>query len=210
MTDDLTTLAARSDVVAYFGYGSLVNPRTHRTQIIHYEPAHLTGFRRRWQERSEKARYPVSFLSAHHVDGFEGELAGLLIFDHLANMPAVDQRESGYDRVRLHRSQLRLERPDTELPDMPYYVYVARPPAGLGGRHHVLQSYLDAVLQGYLHHYGENGAHHFLESTAWLDTPVVRDRANPLYPRAVELEPNEKAFIDQVTADLPLVDGFLG
>lgn len=209
MPCQLTTLAARSDVVAYFGYGSLVNPHTHRTHILHSERAHLTGFRRRWQERSETARYPVSFLSAHHVDGFDGELSGLLIFDRLANMPALDERESGYDRVRLHRSQLRLERSDADLPDMPYYVYVARPPAGLGARHHILQSYLDAVLQGYLHQYGESGARQFVESTAWLDTPVVRDRAKPLYPRAVTLAPEERAFIDQVTAGLHLVDGFV-
>ncbi|MCR9122804.1 MAG: gamma-glutamylcyclotransferase [Phyllobacteriaceae bacterium] len=210
MPYDLTSLDARDDVVAYFGYGSLVNPHTHRTHVIHCERAHLTGFGRRWQQRSDPARHPVSFLSAYHADLAIDELSGLLIFDHRENLPAVDAREHGYDRVELDRSQLRLDRDDAAgLPDVAYYVYVARPPDEGGPRHHILQSYLDAVLQGYLHQYGELGARRFVESTAAFDTPIVRDRASPLYPRAVKLAPDEVDLIDQVTAGLNHVDGFL-
>ncbi|MBO6636776.1 MAG: gamma-glutamylcyclotransferase [Roseitalea sp.] len=209
MPYDLTTLEARDDVVAYFGYGSLVNPHTHRTHIIHCEKAHLTGFGRRWQQRSDAARHPVSFLSAYHADLAVDELSGLLIFDHAENLPAIDAREHGYDRVRLDPSQLRLDKRDADLPDVSYHVYVARPPSEGGPRHHILQSYLDAVLQGYLHQYGENGARRFVESTAAFDTPIVRDRASPLYPRAVKLAPDEIDLIDEVTAGLNHVDGFL-
>lgn len=209
MPYDLKYLSEREDVVAYFGYGSLVNPHTHRTHVIHCERAHVTGFGRRWQERSERARYPVSFLSAFRAEHASVELNGLLIFDHVENLPAVDQRESGYDRVRLDRSQLRLDRHDADLPDIEYYLYVARPPAMGGARHHILQSYLDAVLQGYLHQYGEGGARGFVTSTAAFDTPIVRDRASPLYPRSVKLAPDEIALIDEVTADLNHVDGFV-
>ncbi|MEQ8401298.1 MAG: gamma-glutamylcyclotransferase [Roseitalea porphyridii] len=209
MAYDLTTLAARKDVVAYFGYGSLVNAHTHRTHVIHCERAHLSGFGRRWQERSDRSRYPVSFLSAYHADHGAAELSGLLVFDHVESLPSVDEREHGYDRVRLDRSQLRLEREGADLPDLPYYVYVARPPARGGAQHHILQSYLDAVLQGYLHQFGEPGARGFVKSTAAFDTPIVRDRASPLYPRSVKLAPDELALIDEVTADLNHVDGFL-
>ena len=195
-------------MVAYFGYGSLVNAHTHRTHIVHCERAHLSGFARRWQGRSEPARHPVSLLSAHRAGAGAAELSGLLVFDRAGNLPAVDRREHGYDRVRLDRSQLRLDRDDADLPDLEYYVYVARPPAG-AARHHILQSYLDAVLQGYLHQYGEHGARGFVESTGAFDTPIVRDRASPLYPRAVKLTPDETDLIDAVTARLNHVDGFL-
>ena len=208
MAFDPTALTARGDVVAYFGYGSLVNARTHRTRVIHCERAHLGGFARRWQERSEPARHPVSFLSAYPAGAGAGELSGLLVFDRAENLPAVDRREHGYDRVRLDRSQLRLDRNGADLPDLEYHVYVARPPAGGGARHHILQSYLDAVLQGYLHQYGEHGARGFVESTGAFDTPIVRDRAAPLYPRAVKLAPDETDLIDAVTAGLNHVDGF--
>jgi len=209
MPYDLTNLDAREDVVAYFGYGSLVNAHTHRTHVVHCERAHLTGFGRRWQQRSDTARHPVSFLSAYHADMAIDELSGLLIFDHVEHLPSVDAREHGYDRVQLDRSQLRLDRENAGLPDVAYYVYVARPPAEGRPRHHILQSYLDAVLQGYLHQYGEDGARRFVESTAAFDTPIVRDRASPLYPRAVKLAPDEVDLIDAVTADLNHVDGFL-
>jgi hypothetical protein len=209
MPYDMTTLEAREDIVAYFGYGSLVNAHTHRTHVVHCERAHLSGFGRRWQQRSDAARHPVSFLSAYHAELAVDELSGLLIFDHVENLPSVDQREHGYDRVRLNRSQLRLDSGGADLPDLAYYVYVARPPADGGPRHHILQSYLDAVLQGYLHQYGEHGARGFVESTAAFDTPIVRDRASPLYPRSVKLAPDELDLIDEVTADLNHVDGFL-
>lgn len=208
MPYELSTLAGRGDVVAYFGYGSLVNPHTHRTHIIHCERATVTGFGRTWQQRSEPARYPVSFLTACHAPS-TAHLMGLLVFDHRENLPDIDRREWGYDRVLLAPDQIRLARQDVMLPDVAAYIYVARPPAPLGHHHHILQSYLDAVLQGYLHQYGEAGARDFMRTTARFDTPVVRDRAAPLYGRPVTLAPDEQAIIDRLTADLNMIDDFL-
>ena len=170
---------------------------------------HLSGFGRRWQQRSIPARYPVSFLTAHVADQAEGELAGLLVFDHVENLPAIDERESGYDRVSLRADQIRLDHEDVLLPDVPFHVYVARPAPEPRQRHHVLQSYLDAVLQGYLHQYGELGARGFVQNTQWQDTPVMRDRSTPLYSRAVTLDDDERDLIDSITDHLHMVDEFL-
>ena len=209
MPYDLSTLAGRGDVIAYFGYGSLVNPHTHRTHIIHCERAKVFGFGRQWQQRSEPARYPVSFLTASHAKERDKALAGLLVFDYKENLPDIDVRESGYDRVSLTREQIQLLRNDVELPHADYFIYVARSPAALGPHHHILQSYLDAVLQGYLHQYGVAGAEEFMKITARFDTPIMRDRDTPLYARAVKLSPEEQGIIDRLTAGLNWVDRFL-
>ncbi len=202
-------MAARGEIVAYFGYGSLVNPATHRTATVHCERAHLRGYRRAWQERPDEAEHPIALLTAAPEPDEAIELSGLIVFDRAENLPAVDEREAGYDRLALAPDRLRLDRPDAALPDMPIYVYRARAPARPETVHHILQSYLDAVLQGYLHQFGPEGARAFVRHTARFDTPVLRDRDEPLYPRAVRLSGDERGFIDALTADLRLVDGFV-
>ena len=62
--------------------------------------------------------------------------------------------------------------------------------------HPILLSYLDVVLQGYLHVFGEAGVQHFMETTDGWDTDVLNDRANPIYPRAQSLSADEIALVD--------------
>jgi len=127
----------------------------------------------------------------------------------LAEMPSSMRAACRLMRTKVPGAvRLRLDRPDAALPDMPVYVYSARAPARPETVHHILQSYLDAVLQGYLHQYGEEGARGFVLSTDWQDTPVVRDRTEPLYSRHVMLAPEERALIDTVTSGLNMVDDF--
>ena len=66
--------------------------------------------------------------------------------------------------------------------------------------HPILLSYIDAVLQGYLREFGEDGAAHFVHTTDGWDMPVKNDRATPIYPRAQTLSAHERAFVDDMLA----------
>ena len=62
--------------------------------------------------------------------------------------------------------------------------------------HPVLLSYLDVVVQGYLHEFGPDGVERFFATTDGWDAPILDDRAHPHYPRHQHLTPAETALVD--------------
>lgn len=194
---DPASLHARGAVVAYFGYGSLVNRTTHRTAILHAVPARLKGWRRIWRPRPDMPGFPAALLSVRPEP--TASCDGLVVLDRAENLAAVDAREARYWRVALDAGSLETAAP---LPDgLPLYLYVAQtdipphpePPM-------ILRSYLDAVLQGFLAEHGEAGARRFLAETEGFGTPVHDDRDRPIYPRAVDLAAHEAALFDTLLA----------
>jgi hypothetical protein len=69
----------------------------------------------------------------------------------------------------------------------------------------ILLSYLDVVLQGYLHRFGVDGARAFVATTDGWHAPVIDDRAAPRYPRAQRLTGDEAAFVDTALRELGVV-----
>ncbi|MEX0956220.1 MAG: gamma-glutamylcyclotransferase family protein [Rhizobiaceae bacterium] len=189
----------RDGLVAYFGYGSLVNRATLRTEIVSAVPARLKGWRRRWRPRPDMPGFPAALLTVE-ADPAAG-CDGLLVFDKLDNLAAVDQREARYRRVTLTRDALET---NVELADdFTAYVYVAQaelpphrePP-------NILQSYLDAVMQGFLTEHGEAGLRRFAAETNDFHIPVLRDRARPRYPRHVPLSAEEAGLFDRLLDEI--------
>lgn len=196
---DIQNAAARGEVFAYFGYGSLVNRATHRTNILGAVQASVRGWRRHWQARPDDSAESIALLSVKAEDDPDHRLPGLLVFDRMENLASLDAREAGYDRRVLDGDLIEIEggsRFDGQI-----YIYEARPPARPQHLHSILQSYLDAVLQGFLHEYGEAEVRRFVTDTHAFDTPILRDRHQPLYPRPVQLEAAQRAFIDATLAE---------
>ncbi|RST81792.1 gamma-glutamylcyclotransferase [Aquibium carbonis] len=194
---DLANLHARGEIVAYFGYGSLVNRATHRTAILHAVPARLTGWRRTWRPRPDMPGFPAALLSIRPEP--RAACDGLIVFDRAENLAAVDAREARYQRLTLDIGSV-----ETDLPlpgGLPLHVYVAQtdvPPHPEPPK--ILRSYLDAVLQGFLAEHGEAGVRRFLEDTEGFGTPIHDDRDRPVYPRAVELSGREQALFETLLA----------
>jgi hypothetical protein len=180
-------------LVAYFGYGSLVNRATHRTAIVDAFPARLRNWRRLWRPRPDMPGFPAALLTIRPEEGCWTD--GLLVIDHADNLAAIDAREARYDRVALDAADLDIAQP--LAPDIPAYVYVAQehlpvhpaPPM-------ILRSYLDAVLQGFLEVHGEAGVARFLSETEGFDFIVHEDAEAPVYPRAVKLAQAQRATLD--------------
>jgi hypothetical protein len=182
--------------VAYFGYGSLVNRATLRTDIVDIVPARLVGWRRIWRPRPDMPGFPAALLTVRREP--DAVCDGVLIIDRATNLAAVDEREARYRRIPLGPQELEISQAFED--GIPAYVYEAdpelpphrEPPA-------ILQSYLDAVMQGFLAIHGEAGLRRFLAETAgFAEIPIRPDREKPAYPRAVTLSDTERAFFDSL------------
>ena len=193
---------SKKDRIAYFGYGSLVNRETLRTRHQTLIPARLRGWRRHWQCREDHPDMSISgdiaLLSIHRHP--QSTLSGMLIIDEKASLPHLDLREAHYDRIPLLPSNLEFADDETaaDLPEM-LFVYVGRP-VPPREKTQLLQSYLDAVMAGYLQEFGEQGVVDFLQTTVGFDRPIVCDRQQPRYARAIALDPKWAAHFDDLLA----------
>ncbi len=183
-------------LVGYFGFGSLVNKHTLRTDYHDIVKASLMGWRRHWQARTITIDENAALLSIHRDPGCT--IKGMLVVDLIENLPLVDEREEGYSRHKLSADDLEL--PDGFEPPQELYVYVGNEAQDVVDDGVLLQSYLDAVLQGFHQEYGEEGLQHFVETTAKFNRPLIADRNSPIYPRGVELASGQQQLFDQVLA----------
>ena len=194
-----------ANLVGYFGFGSLVNKHTLRTRYVDIVPATLNGWRRHWQARTDTLEQDVALLSIHQ--DAQCSIKGMLVIDLRENLPLVDEREFGYSRLRLEADHLEL--PEGFDPPEELYVYVANEAVDVEDTGALLQSYMDAVLQGFRNEYGDDGVMHFVETTTGFDRRILFDRATPLYPRHVSLVDEERALFDQALKQVgagPAVD----
>lgn len=189
-------------LIGYFGYGSLVNRATHRTEIVAAYPARLHGWRRFWRPRPDmpfdgSGATPVSLLTV----GREADAVtdGLLVVDRAENLPAVDLREQRYRRRALAPEELTVDELPAGIPLYVYEAHAAVPPHS--GACPIYQSYLDAVLQGFLVEHGEAGLREFVFGTGGFDIPVLSDRDRPIYPRAVVLSASEIRLFDALLTE---------
>ena len=174
----------------FFGYGSLVNRATHSYPAA--QPATLHGWRRIWVCTETRN---VVFLSIHPAPGHS--IDGLIASVPNGDWAALDLRESGYARIDA----------TTEVAQTAGATNIAAyrvPQANQrrDGDHRILLSYLDVVVQGFLREFGEAGAEHFFTTTDGWDTPVLDDRAAPLYPRAQTLTAAERRLTDHLLAQM--------
>lgn len=191
--EDLFRLAADGQVIAYFGYGSLVNRHTLRTRFLGIRRAQVTGWRRFWLPR--RAGEPA-LLSVRPEPGHVTQ--GVVVYDHADHLPAVDEREAGYLRQVVARDLVEIEA--EPLSDVPLFIYEARADEATAAEAGavILQSYLDAVLQGFNALYGPDGVRRFVRETEGFETRLVEDRHAPRYPRSVTVGEGEAAFFDDL------------
>ncbi|MEO0938353.1 MAG: gamma-glutamylcyclotransferase family protein [Pseudomonadota bacterium] len=166
----------------FFGYGSLVNRATHSYPDA--QQATLTGWRRAWV--CSRHRDDLVYLTA--VPDADAQIDGLIAAVPSADWQALDAREAGYAR---HLTGVKEPGPVS--------VYAVEPSDMVTPQSHaILLSYLDVVVQGFLHVYGEAGVHRFFETTTGWHIPIRNDRAAPIYPRAQRLTAKETALVDDM------------
>ncbi len=174
----------------FFGYGSLVNRRTH--DYADARPAQLSGWRRAWHHTDLR---PVAFLTVvptedAMIDGLVARVDG--------SWADLDHRERAYDRITTQ--DVRHDLP--HAPDVAVYAIPEGKHRPATQSHPVLLSYIDTVVQGFLAEFGEAGVTRFFETTQGWDAPVAEDRAQPIYPRHTALSAWETGLVDRHLADL--------
>jgi Gamma-glutamyl cyclotransferase, AIG2-like len=174
----------------FFGYGSLVNRRTH--DYAEAGAARVTGWRRAWRKSPLRQR---CFLTVVPAPG--AEIEGLVAAVPGADWTALDDREHAYARHDVsttvhHRVGRAVEVAIYAIPEGAHH--------DPGPEHPVLLSYVDVVVQGFLSEFGEAGVRRFFDSTDGWHVPVLDDRAQPIYARAQVLDGHERALVDDELA----------
>ena len=172
----------------FFGYGSLVNRKTHAYQRT--AAAKLVGYRRVWRHTAlrDLAFLSIEAAPEHQIDGLIAAVDG-------NDWAALDLREEGYRRFDLTPAQISHDWPDP----VAVQVYQTRTDLDAANdvRHPLLLSYIDVVIQGFHTQFGQDGVARFFETTAGWDTVVLDDRAAPLYPRHQSLSASERGMVDE-------------
>lgn len=171
--------------VYFFGYGSLVNPLTHGYTPVHR--ARARGWRRAWRAVPERT---ACFLTA--IPEADAETLGLIAPVPPEGWPALDLREAAYRR---HDATDRIAH-GSDAREIAIYAIAPERLSLPGPGNPILLSYLDVVIQGYLHQFGEDGPRHFFDSTTGWEAPILDDRAAPRYARAQTLSPAERKRVD--------------
>jgi glutathione-specific gamma-glutamylcyclotransferase len=180
-----------------FAYGSLVNSRA-RPSGVHWEPGILSGWVRQWMHCVETPQGKVCALTVSPYARVE--IAGAVLFQSAHGLAELDERESGYRRVRV---PVRLERPGPITAEIDCFTYIGDSTHHKHGsdEYPIWRSYLDCVLAGYFEVGGREAMENFIASTQGWDAPILDDRRMPLYPRAVALTSDLERGIDDTLAE---------
>lgn len=193
-----------ADTVYYFGYGSLVNRLT-RSPSEKFYKATLQGWERQWAHRADIPEFATGYperigclgicpLTIARRPGcrIDGVLAEL----NRDQLPSLDRRERGYDRLALPASDFDIE---GEINGSEIYVYRSSDVryGWADDQYPLAQSYVDVVVSGYRSLFDDDGVARLLASTRGWDLPTLNDRSNPAYGRALQLDTTELALIDE-------------
>ena len=143
---------------------------------------------------SEPAMMSAQSTGKALARGSQTGIDGVLVLLPIEDLPNLDQREAGYDRLTLDvtdfeiSDSIRASLPDAvQLDSVAVYRSQMQNRQRAEERHPILQSYVDCVLAGYLKQFGEAGVHYMLASSRGWDAFILDDRSAPRYPRAVSV-----------------------
>ncbi len=173
----------------FFGYGSLVDQRTHDYTPTH--PAKAKGWARTWCATPDR---DLCFLSA--IRDTNCTILGLVAPVPGANWDLLDEREQAYER---HETRDDIDHPDAGSSVAIYSVADHRRSKPTD-KNPILLSYLDVVIHGYLQEFGQDGAAHFFATTQGWEAPILNDRHAPIYPRSQSLGDVTQATVDRALA----------
>ena len=189
-----------TDVFTCFGYGSLVNGRTLPADAQSVR-VRVHGWRRAWRLTVGLSGRPRCTLTV--VPDQASAILGTVVAQPQHHESALKKREALYERHELEDAAVDWldDRPD-EWPDPFVHVGVTEHRRSGDKDHPVLLSYVDTVMAGFLHRFGEDGPQHFAETTLDWHVPVLNDRSAPHYSRAISLTDDERARVDDLLAGL--------
>ncbi len=187
--------------IAYFGYGSLVNKAT-LSRESRSTPGELRGWIREWRVKGAagdgNGACALTVRPAYGVS-----IKGVLVNEPATGLAALDLRERRYNRIDGIGADFLAEVEGASGQGDAFLYRAKESHYGWGDEEHpILQSYIDCVLAGYFSYWGIAGIDHFLQTTEGWHAPILADRANPRYPRAISLGLELSGIIDDALRGL--------
>jgi cation transport protein ChaC len=181
---------------AVFAYGSLVN-RLARPAGLRSAPAVLPHWARHWRHCIQTPHGRICALTV--APDPDTSIRGVVLFCEADTVEELDQREIDYHQVRV---SVRLDAPEAGMEEVGCVVHVGDLAYDRAGSYEfpIWRSYLDCVLAGYIELGGRCAAEDFIASTRGWNVPILDDRGDPKYPRAVALRSHELREIDEILA----------
>ncbi len=188
-------------MIAYFGYGSLVNRDT-RPVDENAHRARLTGWERHWAHRvaDDRNHRNCTSLSARPASEPATAIDGVVVLIEPSALPALDEREAGYFRQTIDRDAIQIDT-DMAIDSIVLYQSHDKHFKPASAEHPILKSYVDCVMAGYSALFGEAGLSAFMQTTKGWHGDMLDDRHQPLYPRAVSLTAQQQKHFDSLVAE---------
>lgn len=168
-----------------FGYGSLINRNTWSFNAS-FELINIPGWVRQWRKIIKMNFGEICVLTISPDENFN--IDGIIIFTDLLTSTIIKQREIGYQKTIVH-----------ETPTGPIFAYTANIDSFKWASEQapILQSYIDTVAYGFYQELGMSGFLNFFATTQGWQLPILNDRDQPLYSRAIKIDPEFLSLIDQ-------------
>lgn len=185
-----------SEIFTCFGYGSLVNRHTLPADSVSVR-VRVSGWRRAWRLSADTERGRRCTLTV--IPDADCAILGTVVAQPATRADALRQREAFYAKADVPAAAI--EWIDDRPPGWPDpFIHVGEPAFARAGDHDypILLSYVETVLAGFLNTFGDDGPGHFIETTADWHVPVLNDRSNPIYPRAIALTAQERGLVDRL------------
>lgn len=172
-----------------FGYGSLVNSAT-LPAGVGLQRGSITGWVRQWRNPRIVSTGTICGLTVARRHGIV--LQGAVFQADSELETSLSIREGEDELVR--EGVTLLDSGSTLTADL--FVTPTSKLVWANDDCPICVSYLDCILQGFLRLYDRLGVENFLDSSEGWHLPLCHDREEPRYPRAIMLDPSERALID--------------
>jgi len=157
--------------------------------------ARLHGWKRHWGHQVRETSQQIGCCSLSVLES-DSAIDGVVVRMAAADLPQLDQRESGYARLSIPSEQF--ETQESIDADIVYlYQSETQNRGSATEQNPILLSYVDCVMAGYQTLFGDTGLDAFMRSTDGWNGVIENDRQAPRYPRAVTLSDETLNHFDQ-------------
>jgi len=179
-----------------FAYGSLLNKNTWSFNA-ELELVSLKGWVRQWRQIVQLDKSKICALTIYPSSN--SIIEGILLKVDDAAELLLGGREIGYEKTIIAGMDITVQNTKIQLTDETPITYVGSKATTCWASEEapILLSYIDVVAKGYFDLFGREGAAHFFNSTQGWNLPILDDRDDPIYPRAMKYDKKFLDFVDQ-------------